>query len=222
VKLAVVIAALDEAERVAASVRSAGAPDVEVIVVDGGSRDATAERARAAGARVLEAPPGRARQLQAGARASGGDAVVFLHADTCLPPGFDAAVRTALADPRVAGGSFALRFDVRTPGLRAIEWGAELRRRLFDLPYGDQALFVRRAVLVAIGGVPDVPLLEDLDLVRAVRRHGRLARLPQPVSSSARRYLAGGVLRTMLRNWAALAAWRLGVDRARVAAWYRR
>jgi rSAM/selenodomain-associated transferase 2 len=222
VKLAVVIAALDEAERVAASVRSARAPDVEVIVVDGGSRDATAERARAAGARVLEAPPGRARQLQAGARASGGDAVVFLHADTCLPPGFDAAVRAALADPRVAGGSFALRFDVRTPGLRAIEWGAELRRRLFDLPYGDQALFVRRVVLVEIGGVPDAPLLEDLDLVRAVRRHGRLARLPQPVTSSARRYLAGGVLRTMLRNWAALAAWRLGIDRARVAAWYRR
>lgn len=221
-KLAVVIAALDEAERVEASVRSAQAADVEVIVVDGGSRDATVERARAAGARVLEAPRGRARQLQAGARASGGEAVVFLHADTRLPPGFDAALRAALADPGVAGGSFALRFDVRSPGLRAIEWGAALRRRLFDLPYGDQALFVRRRVLVAIGGVPDAPLLEDLDLVRAVRRHGRLVRLPLPVTSSARRYLAGGVLRTMLRNWVALAGWRLGVDRERLAAWYRR
>jgi len=222
VKLAVVIAALDEAERIEASVRSAHAADVEVIVVDGGSRDATVARARGAGARVLETPPGRARQLQAGARASGGEAVVFLHADTRLPPGFGAALRAALADPRVAGGSFALRFDARSPGLRAIEWGAELRRRLLHLPYGDQALFVRRRVLVAIGGVPDAPLMEDLDLVRAVRRHGRLARLRLPVTSSARRYLAGGVLRTMLRNWTALAAWRLGIDRERVAAWYRR
>jgi rSAM/selenodomain-associated transferase 2 len=222
VKLAVVIAARDEAERVAASVQSARAPDVEVIVVDGGSRDATAQRARAAGARVLESAAGRARQLRAGVEAAAGDAVLFLHADTRLPPGFAAAVGEALADPRVAGGSFALRFDVRTPGLRAIEWGAELRRRFFDLPYGDQALFVRRSVLAAVGGVPDAPIMEDLDLVRAARRHGRLARLPLPVTTSARRYLAGGVLRTMLRNWAALAAWRLGLDRARVAAWYRR
>ncbi len=220
-KLAVVIAALDEAEYVEASVRSALAPDVEVVVVDGGSRDDTAERARAAGARVLETAPGRARQLQAGAEASGGEAVVFLHADTRLPVGFAAAVRGALADPRVAGGSFALRFDARSAGLRAIEWGAGLRRRLFDLPYGDQALFVRRRVLVAIGGVPDTPFMEDLDLVRALRRHGRLARLALPVTTSARRYLAGGVLRSMLRNWAALAAWRLGIDRERVAEWYR-
>jgi rSAM/selenodomain-associated transferase 2 len=171
---------------------------------------------------VLDAPPGRARQLQAGAAASGGEAVVFLHADTRLPAGFAAAVREALADPRVAGGSFALRFDGRARGLRIVEWGAELRRRLFALPYGDQALFARRRVLTAIGGVPDASIMEDLDLARALRRQGRLVHLALPVATSARRYRAGGVLRTMLRNWAALAAWRLGIDRERVAAWYRR
>jgi rSAM/selenodomain-associated transferase 2 len=222
VKLAVVIAALDEAEHVAASVRSARVPDVEVLVVDGGSRDDTVPRARAAGARVLVAPPGRGRQLRAGAEASGGDAVVFLHADTRLPPGWAGAVRAALADPRAAGGSFALRFDARSPGLRVVEWGAALRRRLLGLPYGDQAPFARRSALAAIGGVPDAPFMEDLDLVRRLRCHGRLVRLSLPVATSARRYQARGVLRTMLRNWAALAAWRLGLDRERVAAWYRR
>jgi rSAM/selenodomain-associated transferase 2 len=222
VKLAVVIAALDEAEHVEASVRSALAPDVEVLVVDGGSRDDTVARAREAGARVLETPPGRAGQLRAGSEASGGDAVVFLHADTRLPAGWAGAVRAALADPGAAGGSFALRFDARSPGLRVVEWGAELRRRLFGLPYGDQAPFARRSALVAIGGVPEAPFMEDLDLVRRLRRQGRLVRLALPVATSARRYRTRGVLRTMLRNWAALAAWRLGLDRERVAAWYRR
>jgi len=194
----------------------------EVIVVDGGSRDRTAERARAAGARVLAAPRGRARQLEAGWRASGADVVLFLHADTLLPAGWSTAVQSALADPRVAGGAFALRFDRRSFALRIIEWGARLRVALLGLPYGDQALFVRRDALEAVGGVPPVPILEDVDLVRALRRRGRLAMLALPVTSSARRYQRGGVARTWWRNALALAAWRLGVDRERLAAWYAR
>jgi len=222
VKLAVVIPAWNEARDVAEAVASAAAPDVDVLVVDGESSDGTPEKARAAGARVIPAPRGRARQLQRGVEASRGDAVVFLHADTRLPQGWDAAVRAALVDPDAAGGCFALRFDERTPSLRLVEWGARLRVRLLGMPYGDQALFVRRSVLDAIGGVPQAPLMEDLDLVRAVRRRGRLARLALPVTTSARRYRRGGVLRTMLRHWVAAAAWALGVPRERVAAWYGR
>ena len=221
-RIAVVIPARDEEAGIADAIRSAQEPGVEVIVVDGGSRDATAQRARACGARVIGSPPGRARQLATGAEAApGADALVFLHADTTLPAGWSARVRDALADTRVAGGAFALRFAERGAGLRWVEAGVRLRLALARLPYGDQALFVRGSVLRAIGGVPQAPIMEDLDLVRGMRAHGALALLPDAVTTSARRYRARGVWRTMLRNWLALAAWRLGLDRARVAAWYR-
>jgi rSAM/selenodomain-associated transferase 2 len=222
VKLAVVIPALNEHDRIVPSVQSAQAPGVEVLVVDGGSRDETAELARGLGVRVLDAPKGRARQLSAGVRASAGDVLLFLHADSVLPRGWPSAVRAALLDPEVAGGFFDLRFDERTIVLRFIEWGARVRVALFSLPYGDQAIFVRRELLEEAGGVPMAPLMEDLDLVQAMKARGRLVRVPLPVVTSARRYRAGGVLSTMVRHWGALIAWRLGIDRRRVARWYAR
>ena len=226
VKIAVVIPALCEADRIQSAVQSARAPEVEVLVVDGGSRDATRERARDAGARVLESAPGRARQLAAGVRATDADALVFLHADTRLPEGWDAAVRGALADPATAGGAFAFRF-APAPGagavarllLRLVERGAATRVALLRLPYGDQALFVRRAALERAGGLRETPMLEDLDLVAAIRRAGRLATLALPVATSPRRYLEAGVLRTVGRNALALAGYYARVDRARIAAW---
>lgn len=221
VRLSVVIPTLDEAARIAATVSSAVGAH-EVLVVDGGSLDGTPARAEAAGARILSSPPGRARQLGVGAEAARGDVVLFLHADTRLSEGWDAAVRLALGDPGVAGGAFRLRFDDRGPVLRLLEWGVRLRVAALGLPYGDQALFLRRSVLDAIGGVPQVPILEDLDLVRGIKRHGRLARLSLPATTSARRYRERGPLRTALRNLLAACAWGLSRDRDRVAAWYRR
>jgi hypothetical protein len=103
-----------------------------------------------------------------------------------------------------------------------VEWGARLRVALFRLPYGDQALFVRRSVLESMGGIPQVAIMEDLDLVSGMKRFGRLAMLSLQATTSPRRYVASGPLRTMLRNWLAAAAWSLGADRDRVAAWYRR
>jgi rSAM/selenodomain-associated transferase 2 len=229
VQVAVVIPALHEADRIGEAIRSARAPGVEVLVVDGGSRDATAERAREAGARVLCAPPGRAGQLAAGVAASGAEALVFLHADCRLPAGFADAVRGALADPSVSGGAFAFGFEREAGasragrvGLRVVEAGVALRVALLGLPYGDQALFARRSALERAGGVPQVPIMEDLDLVAALRGIGRFVSLPDRVLSSPRRYLRRGVARTWLRNAAALLAWRLGLDRARVASWYGR
>jgi rSAM/selenodomain-associated transferase 2 len=226
VKLSVVIPALDEAERIETAIRGAFDPpldgdatSLEVIVVDGGSADATASVAAAAGARVLRGERGRARQLAAGVRACDGEVVLLLHADTRLPRGWRAAVCDALRDERVVGGAFRLRFDERSPVFRFIEWGASWRMRLWRFPYGDQALFVRRRALDAIGGIPDVALMEDLDLVYRLKREGRLALLAVPVVTSARRYRAGGPLRTMLRHWVAAAAWTLGVDRRRIAQW---
>jgi rSAM/selenodomain-associated transferase 2 len=225
VKLSVVIPALDEAERIEAAIRGAleAPPDpaVELIVVDGGSCDATRALAAAAGARVLETGRGRARQLRAGVSASAGDVLLFLHADTRLPRGWAAAVRDALRDERVVAGAFRLRFDEPAFVFRFIEFGARVRSAFWRLPYGDQALFVRRAVLDAAGGIAPVPIFEDLDLVRLIRAAGRLALLDAPAWTSARRYERNGVLRQVARNNAALIAYFLNVDRARVARWYR-
>jgi rSAM/selenodomain-associated transferase 2 len=222
VQLTVVIPALDEADQITGAIASARSAGIEIIVVDGGSRDGTPQRAAAAGARVIASAPGRARQLAAGAGIAKGDTILFLHADTRLPPGWEQGVRTALADPRVVGGAFRLRFEPRTPALRLIEWGTRIRVALLRLPYGDQALFARRRTLEALGGVPQAPIMEDLDLVRALKRHGRIACLPIPATTSARRYQAAGALRTLLRNAVAAGGWWLGLPRERLAAWVRR
>lgn len=221
-QLTVVIPALDEGDQITGAVASAGAVGCEIIVVDGGSRDGTPERAAAAGARVVASGPGRARQLAAGARLAKGDTILFLHADTRLPENWETSVRAALADPSIVGGAFRLRFDSRSPALRLIEWGTRLRVAWLRMPYGDQALFVRRAVLESLGGIPQVPILEDLDLVRALKRRGRIACLPLPATTSARRYRSAGPLRTVLRNTAAVAGWWLGLSRERIAGWVRR
>jgi len=244
VKIGVVIPTLDEASAIEGALGSVGRAgpgdgaadlpeskgiEIEIVVADGGSRDDTCARARRAGARVIELPRdpsrGRARQLQAGFAACTGDVVLFLHADTRLPESWAGAVSAALADPGVVGGAFRFQFDPAEGGsarLRAIEWGARLRAALFRLPYGDQALFVRRAALERMGGVPQAVFMEDLDLVAGMKRHGRLALLAAPAPTSSRRYRAGGVLRIFARNALALLAWRLALPRDRVAAWYRR
>jgi len=220
--ISVIIPTLNEQTRIGRALACAAEPGVERIVVDAGSSDGTPEAARRAGAeRVLDAPAGRALQLAAGARAATGDVLLFLHADTRLDPGWSAAVRRALQDPRVAGGAFRLRFDAPGLGYRALELGVALRSRLGRLPYGDQALFVRGEVFEAAGGIAPVPIFEDLDLVRAIRAHGRLVLLDAAAWTSARRYERNGVWRQVARNNAALLAYLLSFDRARVARWYR-
>lgn len=201
-RLSVVIPALDEAARIVAAVASARAPLVcEVIVVDGGSGDATAARAGAAGATVIEASRGRARQMNAGAARAVGDVLLFLHADTTLPVGFDGAVAAALADPAVLGGRFDLRLVPSSPFLALTAALINLRSRLSGIATGDQALFVRREVFVAMGGFEDVPLMEDIAFTRALKRRGRVVALRDKVTTSSRRWLRHGPLRTVLLMW---------------------
>ena len=215
--ISVVIPTLDEASRIVRTVESVVAPGIEVIVVDGGSQDETCRLARDAGARVLASEPGRARQLRMGGEKSTGDVVLFLHADTRLEFGWQEGVRQALSDPECAGGAFAFRFAERGASLRWIEWGVGVRVALFRLPYGDQALFVRRSVLERMGGIPIVPIMEDLDLVREIKRAGRLQMLELAATTSWRRYARDGALRTVLRHQRALLGWWLGWDRTRLA-----
>ena len=216
-----VIPAVDEAQHITGAVVSARVPGVDLVVVDGGSLDGTRERAVLAGARVIVGERGRARQLRRGVEATRGEVVLLLHADSRLPPGWAEAVRESLADGRVAGGAFRLRFDETGAVFRVLEWGVRLRVALFGLPYGDQALFVRRRVLEDLGGIPDVRFMEDLDLVKAIKTRGRLRVLPLPVVTSGRRYRQSGVLRTVLLHGLAVLAWRAGVPRDRIQAWVR-
>jgi rSAM/selenodomain-associated transferase 2 len=215
--VSVVIPTLDEAPRIGALVGSLVRDGVEVIVVDGGSRDATPDLARAAGALVLETERGRARQLRLGGQRASGDWILFLHADTRLADGWCAALDRAASDPHLAGGSFGFRLEERGSLFRWIEFWVAVRNALLRLPYGDQGIFVRRSVLEALGGVPDVPILEDLDLVRGIKARGRFRILDLPATTSGRRYANGRGPRTILgHQWALLGFW-LGFDRDRLA-----
>lgn len=195
----------------------------EVIVVDGGSRDAT--RAIAVGfashhpVRVLDAPAGRASQMNAGASAARADILLFLHADTRLPPNALGRAREA-----VGGGHAWGRFDVRLDDARfvyrAIEWFMNRRSALTGIATGDQAIFVRRDVFESVGGYAPIALMEDIELSRRLKRRGSPARLADPVTTSARRWERYGVVRTVLRMWWLRFLFWLGVSPAHLARWY--
>ena len=225
--IGVVIPTLDEEGAIAACLAAVGEwPDVSVVVSDGGSTDATLDqvRRRFPWVDVVEGPPGRGDQLDRGVRAVPADAYVFVHADCRLPMGWLDAVRTALVEPEVAVGCFRLRTD--PPASGSTSWLArawwrllDLRSRGFFLPYGDQALFLTRRVLEAAGGVPRIALMEDVELVRRVLRHGRLVRVPLEVRTTARRF-AASPLRARICTATFPTLYRLGVSPARLARWY--
>ncbi|MFP6769324.1 MAG: TIGR04283 family arsenosugar biosynthesis glycosyltransferase [Planctomycetaceae bacterium] len=221
--MSVLIPALNEVQRIGGAVtaaRLAGAG--EVIVGDGGSEDGTVEAAIGAGAVVVACPPGRAIQQNRVVSASSGDVLLFLHADCRLPADAIEQVEGALQDSRVVGGAFRQRIDASGCGYRLLECGNAWRARWLQQPYGDQGLFVRRREFEAVGGFPEVALMEDLLLVRCLRRIGRLAVLPGPLVTDARRWQKHGVVRQTLRNWALLLARRVGVSPDRLARFYRR
>lgn len=222
-QISVIIPALNEAAGIARSIASAARePEVEVIVVDGGSRDETAQVARRLGAETLTVPAGRARQMNAGAQASRGEYLVFLHADTRLPPNYASLVRRLLTSPEVVAGAFRLGIEGRRRSLRWIETGANWRSRWLQLPYGDQALFVRSRLFFELGGYADLPVMEDYDLVRRLTRRGRVMLAPEAVVTSARRWEQLGVVKTTLLNQVMVTGHLLGVSPRRMAQLYQR
>jgi rSAM/selenodomain-associated transferase 2 len=219
----VIVPALNEVALVGASVASARAPRVaEVIVVDGGSTDGTPLAAQASGARVVTCSPGRARQMNEGARVATGDVLLFLHADTRLPDGFAEGILEILDRPGTAAGAFRLGIDGPGWSLRVMEMGANLRSRFLERPWGDQALFLRADLFRDLGGFPDVPFLEDVIFLGRLRRRGRVALAPEAVSTSAGRWRRLGPWRVFATNQLILLGYLLGVSPATLARHYRR
>ncbi|MBB4636384.1 TIGR04283 family arsenosugar biosynthesis glycosyltransferase [Longimicrobium terrae] len=223
-RISIIIPALNEAEGIAdtlAALAPLRARGHQVIVADGGSADATVELARPLADAIVDAPRGRALQQNAGAAAADGDVLLFLHADTRLPPDADRLVLDGLA----AGGAGWGRFDVRLTGgapmLRVVERMISLRSRATGIATGDQAIFVRRDWWERAGGFPPIPLMEDVALSTTLRRRGRPLCLRAAVTTSSRRWEQRGVWRTILLMWRLRMEYALGADPERLAARYR-
>lgn len=223
--LSIVIPALNEAEHIAATLerlqplRRRG---VEVVVVDGGSSDATVALAQAAADCVMTAERGRALQMNAGAAAAKGEILCFLHADTRLPEGADGLIIDGLARSRRSWGRFDVRIEGRHPMLKVIAWMMNRRSRLTGIATGDQAIFVTRSLFEAAGRFPPIPLMEDIALSRQLKIYGRPLCIAHRLTTSGRRWERHGVWRTMLLMWRLRLAYRLGADPAALAARYAR
>lgn len=219
-RAAIVVPTLDEEEALARHLPAALLAADEVVVSDGGSRDGTVELARRLGARVVEGPPCRGGQLNRGAAACSADLLLFLHADTTLPPGGVELARAAVAAGAVGGG-FRVRFDVDRPVQRLGARLINLRTRLTRVPLGDQAQFATAEAFRALGGYRDWPILEDLDFARRLKRHGRVALVERPVTTAARRFVERGVVATVATNWLIWGLFFAGVSPRRLAGLYR-
>jgi rSAM/selenodomain-associated transferase 2 len=220
--LCIVVPVLDEADGLADRLldlqkfRDRGA---RVVVVDGGSHDTTLEIAREHADLAFRAPRGRGAQMNAGAAACPAQVLLFLHADTRLPDNADALIEHAVLGKR-AWGRFDVGIDSAQPLLRFVERAMNLRSRWTGIATGDQALFVRHDLFCAVGGFPDIPLMEDIAISRMLLRHGPPACLRERVVTSARRWERRGVLPTILLMWRLRAAFFLGADPARLASKY--
>ncbi len=221
--LSVIVPALNEGAMVVptlAALQPLRASGHEVLLVDGGSADDTTQRARPLVDRVLTAPRGRARQMNAGAAAARGDVFWFVHADTVAPRGADGLILDAMQDAD-AWGHFDVRLSGRHPLLRVVERTMNWRSRWTGIATGDGGIFVRRAAFAQIGGFPDIPLMEDVAISRALKRLARPRSLRATLLTSSRRWEEHGVARTVVLMWRLRLAYFLGADPARLAAWYR-
>jgi len=217
--LSIIVPTLDEAGIIVealvalAPMRAHGG---EVIVADGGSADATVNLARPLADQVIVTPPGRAVQMNAGARCARGGTLLFLHADTRLPEGAVALVLDGLDRTAKRWGRFDVTIGAPHPLLRVVEWFMNRRSWLSAIATGDQAMFVRRDLFEASGGFPDIALMEDIALSRLLRRHGRPLCIHERVVTSGRRWMSQGILATIVLMWVLRAAYFMGADPGRL------
>ena len=221
-RLSIILPVLNEARGIVAALEALASLQhggAEVIVVDGGSADRSAELAGTLADQVLHAPRGRASQMNAGAAAARGGVLLFLHADTRLPESADRLVAQAV-EAGHPWGRFDVRIESKSAWLPVVAALMNRRSRLTGIATGDQAMFVTRAAFVAAGGFPDIPLMEDIELSGRLLQTGRPACLSARVTTSGRRWEAQGVWRTILRMWWLRLRYALGADPRRLAVDY--
>lgn len=195
--------------------------DKEIVVADGGSSDETVAIARSLGLCVVDTESGRGAQMNAGARQLAVDWLCFLHADVRLGKPALADLERTIADPDAVAAVWRLEIDAPGYWFRVIEFGAALRGRFLGLAYGDQGLLIRSTLFRSIGGFRETPIMEDVAMVREIRRTGTLRTLPSAIKTSPRRWLREGPVKTWIRNAALVSAYRAGVSPERLARWYR-
>ena len=219
--ISVIVPVLNEEKSIAATLEALlPLTPYEVIVVDGGSSDRTREIAARFPVKIISSEHGRARQMNRGAREASGDVLLFLHADTRLPPTAFADIAGALGDPRFLGGRFDVELDGEHWLLPLVGRMISYRSRISKVGTGDQAIFVRRAVFERMHGFEEIPLMEDIAFCRALKRLGGVACLRSRVITSARRWEADGVWRTILRMWTIKWLYFAGVSPARLKQFY--
>jgi rSAM/selenodomain-associated transferase 2 len=221
-KISIIIPTLNEAANIKTAIATTqSGTNIEVIVVDAGSQDETVVIAHSLGVKVILSNPGRAVQMNTGAAVATGEILLFLHADTRLPIGFDEMLRKALQQPGVVAGAFTLQIDAPVLGLRLVEWGVKWRSHFWQMPYGDQAIFMTKSVFQEIGCFPEMPIMEDFELIRRLQNIGKISILSVPVITSSRRWLQKGILKTTLINQIVVIGYLLGVAPERLRKLYR-
>ena len=196
--------------------------DVEIIVADGDREECTLNEIINTGVKKILCPKGRARQMNCGAAEATGDVLVFLHADTRLPENALKKIDAALEDKAIVGGAFDLGIDSERFAFRVVEKVASWRSRLTRIPYGDQAIFLRRDYFLALGGFQDIPLMEDVELMQRVKRNqGNILILREKVKTSSRRWESEGVIYCTLRNWLLVMLYLSGVKPEKLVRFYR-
>ena len=221
--LSIIIPALNEEHTLPGLLKMLGnRADYEIILVDGGSTDATCLLAEGAHCITISSPPGRSLQMNLGAQAASGEVLLFLHADTKLPENFLQLIQNAIQQPHFAAGAFSLKIEGDSKRLALIARFANLRSRYLRLPYGDQAIFLWRTTFLKNGGFPKIEIMEDFVFIKNLRKTGAIITLPEPVTTSARRWQNMGILRTTLINQLIIFGFYLGIQPVKLASFYKR
>ncbi len=221
--ISIIIPTLNEEKTIGKTLTAlADFPSLEIIVADGGSVDRTVEKIKKRQLQVVSCPPGRGTQMNCGADKASAETLLFLHSDTSLPNDFQDQIEIILSQPETVAGAFQLAINDPAKIYRLIEWGANFRAAKLQLIYGDQALFVKRNIFFKTGGFPEQTLLEDVILIKKLKKLGRIIIAPSAVSTSSRRWKNLGVFQTTVMNQLILTGYLVGISPKKLAHWYYR